>query len=96
MDSLPLHGNFGIAIRLNSLNENGINFEKIRNLMENENFEENNDLVIFSPIFGKEAMEELSRRLSEIGLQYFDDFFELEFVFPEWCQLKLQYSRTVV
>lgn len=57
--------------------------------METEHpLDENESLVSFGPHFGGEAASEFIKRLEELGLVYFNDFFDIPGLdLPEWCQL---------
>ena len=47
------------------------------------------DLVALGPIYGEggDALAELIAELEQIGLVYFDDFFELSGNWPEWIRI---------
>jgi hypothetical protein len=86
MDCVRVTGEFGIVIRLASLNEQGIPLEKLLIALETSSpFDSNAEIASFGPHFGAEALETLVRRLSDLGLKYFDDFFEFSGDFPKWC-----------
>jgi hypothetical protein len=86
MDCVRVTGEFGIVVRLASLNEQGISFEKLQIAIEASSpFDSNAEIASFGPHFGTEALEILVRRLSDLGLKYFDDFFEFSGDFPKWC-----------
>ena len=86
MDCVRVTGEFGIVVRLASLNEQGIPLEKLQIAIETSSpFDSNAEIASFGPHFGAEALETLVRRLSDLGLKYFDDFFEFSGDFPKWC-----------
>ena len=86
MDCVRVTGEFGIVVRLASLNEQGIPLEKLLIALETSSpFDGNAEIASFGPHFGAEALETLVRRLSDLGLKYFDDFFEFSGDFPKWC-----------
>lgn len=43
--------------------------------------------IVFSPIFGEEALKASSHCLMNLGFSYFDDFFEFVGFSPAWCQV---------
>jgi hypothetical protein len=45
------------------------------------------DLIAVGPIHDEDAFGEVFADLERIGLQYFDDFFELSGNWPEWLRL---------
>jgi hypothetical protein len=86
MDCVRVTGEFGIVVRLASLNEQGIPLEKLLIALETSApFDSNAEIASFGPHFGAEALETLVRRLSDLGLKYFDNFFEFSGDFPKWC-----------
>jgi hypothetical protein len=56
------------------------------NLTEDE-FRLEGDLVAVGPIHDEDALGEVIAELERIGLEYFDDFFELSGNWPEWLRL---------
>lgn len=54
-----------------------------------DEFRVEGDLIAIGPIYGEsgEALGELIAELEQIGLAYFDDFFELSGNWPEWLRL---------
>ncbi len=51
--------------------------------------DENDELLSYGPHFGAEAMEEMGKRLSRLGLLYLDDFFYFHGDFPEWANFSI-------
>lgn len=47
-------------------------------------FAESEDLVVYGPYFDLESLDEVGRRLSGLGLAYWEDFFEFKEDIPEW------------
>lgn len=45
------------------------------------------DLVAIGPIYDVEALGALVHELEQVGLVYYDDFFELSGGWPEWLTL---------
>ena len=56
-------------------------------MADNNAMGENEDILSFGPLFGEEALMKLSRQLKEIGLEYHDDFFDLNFLMPSWARI---------
>jgi hypothetical protein len=54
-----------------------------------DEFRVEGDLVALGPIYGEDsdALGELIAELEQIGLVYFDDFFELSGNWPEWLRI---------
>ena len=52
-----------------------------------EEFRVEGELVVLGPIFDDDALGALVAALEEIGLAYFDDFFELSGNWPEWLRV---------
>jgi hypothetical protein len=54
-----------------------------------DEFRVEGDLIAIGPIYGSdgESLGELIAELEELGLTYFDDFFELSGNWPEWLRL---------
>ena len=52
-------------------------------------FDSNNEIASFGPHFGREALDTLIQRLTDLGLVYFDDFFKFSGDFPGWCRFEV-------
>jgi hypothetical protein len=77
MDHIAVTSEFGIVVRRAALTERGVSWEALLKVLEVQApFDSNNDLISFGPHFGQEPLDVLIHRLSELGLNYFDDFFE--------------------
>lgn len=57
--------------------------------LTSDEFRVEGELVVIGPIYrgGDDTIGALIAELEEIGLVYFDDFFELTGNWPEWLQL---------
>jgi hypothetical protein len=57
--------------------------------LTDEEFRVESGLVVIGPLFGgsDEAVSDLIAELERIGLNYFDDFFELSGNWPEWLSV---------
>jgi hypothetical protein len=87
MSCVDVTGEFGIIIRRHSLDERDVSLHSILEVLEvKEPFDINDQLVTFGPSFGQEALDVLTNRLIQLGLVYFDDFFEFVGSFPPWCR----------
>ncbi|MGK6310272.1 hypothetical protein [Variovorax sp. DT-64] len=90
MNTVKFSGEHGIVIRRASLEERGVSMEILLEAMEgNGPSDQNAELLMFSPIFGQDALDVLSARLAKIGLIYFDDFFDLKMVLPSWSKVEI-------
>ena len=52
-----------------------------------DEFRVEGDLVTLGPIFDEDALGALLAELEQLGLVYFEDFFELSGNWPEWLRL---------
>jgi hypothetical protein len=52
-----------------------------------EEFRVEGNLVAIGPVPGEESLAEVIGELEELGLVYFDDFFELSGNWPSWLSL---------
>jgi hypothetical protein len=87
MSCVDVTGEFGIIIRRHSLVERDVSLHSILEVLGvKEPFDINDELLTFGPSFGQEALDVLTNRLIELGLVYFDDFFEFVGDFPTWCR----------
>jgi hypothetical protein len=50
-------------------------------------FQVEGELIAVGPLHDPDALGDLTAQLEELGLTYFDDFFELSGNWPEWCRL---------
>jgi hypothetical protein len=82
---------FGLIVRRRALLERNVPLEKVLAAVEaGRPLDCNDDLISFGPGFGQEALDEFSRRLIELGLVYFDDFFEFAVPCPSWCRFQAE------
>ncbi len=49
--------------------------------------------MTFGPFFGGEALTEMHKRLSALGLVYVDDFFELVMDHPGWLGFCVEFVK---
>ena len=47
-------------------------------------FAESEDLVVYGPYFDFVSLDEVGRRLGDLGLVYWEDFFEFKEDVPKW------------
>ncbi len=81
---------FGIVIRKDAIKTKHIAKEKITEVFEGEKpLDESDVLLSYGPHFGADAMEELGKRLSKLGLEYIDDFFYFQGDFPDWAEFSV-------
>jgi hypothetical protein len=52
-----------------------------------DEFRVEGQLVAVGPLVGETSVEELVRELEALGLEYYDDFFELSGNWPEWLRV---------
>lgn len=81
---------FGIVIRKEAITTKHISKEKIMEVFEGDKpLDESDVLLSYGPHFGAEAMKELGSRLSQLGLEYIDDFFYFHGDFPDWVEFSV-------
>ena len=49
-----------------------------------DEFRVDGDLVVIGPVHNGEAFQDLLQQLEDLGLTFYDDFFELSGNWPEW------------
>jgi hypothetical protein len=49
-----------------------------------DEFRVEGDLVVIGPVLDGDAFQDLVQQLEDLGLAYYDDFFELSGNWPEW------------
>ncbi|MGJ7495944.1 hypothetical protein ACSFA8_12755 [Variovorax sp. RT4R15] len=87
-DFVKITGEYAVVLRRAAIAERSIEINAVLSAMEvNEISHQSPTFIAFSPIFGQEALQELSDRLVNLGLIYFDDFFEYAGTVPSWCQV---------
>lgn len=85
--NIPISGEYEIVIRVEALKERGVTREQIMECMECQKPKsESASLWLFGPHFGGEAAEELAARLRALGLEYWDDYIEINIVTPAWIE----------
>ena len=52
-----------------------------------DEFRAEGDLLAIGPLYGDEAITDLTEMLERAGLAYFDDFFDLSGNWPPWLRL---------
>jgi len=52
-----------------------------------DEFRVEGDLVVIGPVHNGEAFQELLQQLEDLGLSFYDDFFELSGNWPEWLSV---------
>ena len=55
--------------------------------LTDEEFRVDGDVVVIGPVYDAEAFSELLAKLEELGLTYYDDFFELSGNWPDWLRV---------
>jgi hypothetical protein len=89
MRCVHITGEFGIVVRRAAPSERRISWTDLLGVFGvPEPLDSNETLASFGPHSGQEAFDELTRRLVNIGLLYFDDFFAFEGDFPYWITFR--------
>jgi hypothetical protein len=87
MGFVAVTAEYGFVIRRNALSERGVSYHAVLAALDADKpFGENEEILTFGPSFGPEASEALTRKLTALGLVYFDDFFEFIIDAPRWCK----------
>jgi hypothetical protein len=55
--------------------------------LTDEEFRVEGELIAVGPIYNEDALTGVIEELEQLGLTYFDDFFELSGNWPEWLKL---------
>ena len=91
MRSIRITGEFGLIIRREALRERGVSMELLLSAVDSTAPLDMDDrLISFGPSFGEEALNEFTRRLAELGLVFYDDFFDVIFDSPSWCSFRAE------
>ena len=91
--SVIVTSEFGIIVRRNALVERQVDLRDLFTAMEvEERLDGSDDLLSFGPHFGREALNTIVSRLTQLGLVYFDDFFEFGGDAPPWCAVRGGYN----
>jgi hypothetical protein len=61
--------------------------------LTDEEFRVEGDLICIGPIHDEQALLDVIAELEELGLAYFDDFFDLSGNWPEWLTLFAMATR---
>ncbi len=86
MTAIPASAEFGIILRRAALAERGLELEQVYQCMGTPVPRGiSDDMVTFGPSFGSDAQREFVHRLEELGLNYFEDFFDVNIDRPAWC-----------
>jgi hypothetical protein len=83
------HANPTLLIRAEAYERAGLSRARIDDLLTltDEEFRVERGLIAVGPIFDTAALEALIDALEQLGLEYYEDFFELSGVWPEWLRL---------
>jgi len=87
MQTIQVTGEYGIIIRRAALTERNVAWANVLGALEtSEPLDSSETLISFGPHFGPEALDEFVRRLTSLGLVYFDDFIQFSGDWPGWCK----------
>jgi hypothetical protein len=93
VSSVMVTSEFGLIVRRNALAERQVDLRDLCAAMEaEERLDDSDDLLSFGPHFGREALNTIIARLTDLGLVYFDDFFEFCGDYPPWCVFRSGYD----
>ena len=94
MTGVRVTGEYGLVVRRASLKERGVSWTALLAALEVAKPLDSDEFILsFGPHFGSEALATFTSRLSELGLRYFDDFFEFSGDFPKWCQFSVASTK---
>jgi len=92
--SLIVTSEFGLIVRRSALAERQVDLHDLFAVMEvGERLDGSDEILSFGPHFGREALNTIISRLIELGLVYFDDFFEFCGDYPAWCAFRCTAHR---
>ncbi len=87
--SIRITGECGIIVRHAALRERGVSMKLLLNAFETQSpLDMDDSLISFGLIFGDEALNTFTKRLIELGLVFYDDFFDVVFDSPPWCKFR--------
>ena len=79
-----------LVIRRKALEKFCRSHNDLNNLLEFDLLKgETDKLLVYGPYFDYESLGEVCRRLDQLGLQYWDDYFDLKEDIPDWISLDL-------
>lgn len=89
VSSIAVSAYHGIVLRKDAVHAKRIAVEDVFRALEAVTpLDENKDLISFGPSFGEGAMQEFTRRLDALGLDYFNDYCTISADIPSWCALR--------
>ena len=87
--SVELSPAMSVVLKKSSL----LRLGNIRPIGLGEIHSEDEDLIVLGPLYETSTV---TRRLEELGLKYFDDYFDLPYSggeVPDWCRISLRYFK---
>jgi hypothetical protein len=79
---------YGIVIRKAAMKAKSIDDPVLFEIMTDVGvLGDDKNIVSFGPLFGKEALDQITTQLGNAGLTYVDDFCTFDFLMPEWLSL---------
>jgi hypothetical protein len=90
------HGNAVILIRQGAFERSGITRSAIdqRYNLTADEFRVEDGLVVLGPLASDDMLPQLIDDFEQSGLVYFDDFFDLTGIWPEWLKLYVRGAKT--
>jgi hypothetical protein len=85
-----------IVIRRDSFERVGLTRRAVdeRYNLTDEEFRVEGDLIVVGPLAGETDVASLIEELEGLGLEYFEEFFELSGNWPEWLGMYAMANRT--
>lgn len=84
---------FGIIIRKDAIYKKSLSISDIKDVIETDLIDENDELLSYGPCFGEEAANNISKELESKGLEYVDDYFIFQGDFPDWMSFRVGFDK---
>jgi hypothetical protein len=85
---------YGLVVRSAALGERNVPLTSLLEALETDApLDQDDHLIVFGPHFDGDALAEMHKRLSSLGLVYVDDYFELVMDHPGWLGFRVEFVR---
>jgi hypothetical protein len=85
---------FGIIIRKDAIDKKSLSITDIKDIIDTDLIDENDELLSFGPCFGEEAASNIGKKLESKGLEYVDDYFIFQGDFPDWMSFRVGFDKS--
>ena len=87
MNFVPTASDYALVVNFSSVEKIDVSLQELLQELADIPVAVHSGLVIFGPLFGGEVAANIKDKLEKVGLVYFDDFFIMEPIYPEWCAI---------